>query len=61
MFHRKDREKWKVTLDLDDFMELYKEYYSGRKLIENGYQMKLNKAEDGYFEFERLEVSQNDV
>ena len=61
VFHRKDREKWKVTLDLDDFMELYKEYYSGRKLIENSYQMKLNKAEDGYFEFERLEVSQDDV
>ena len=29
--------------------------------IKRDAEMKLNKAEDGYFEFERLEVSQNDV
>jgi hypothetical protein len=28
VFHRKNGEKWKVTLDLDDFMNLYGEYYS---------------------------------
>ena len=28
VFHRKNGEKWKVTLDLDDFMMLYGEYYS---------------------------------
>ena len=28
VFHRKNRTKWKVTLDLDDFMKIYNEYYS---------------------------------
>ena len=28
VFHRKNGTKWKVTLDLDDFMMLYGEYYS---------------------------------
>lgn len=28
VFHRKNGEKWKVTLELDDFMNLYGEYYS---------------------------------
>lgn len=36
VFHRKDREHWKVTLDLDDFMKIYNEYYSSIKLEERG-------------------------
>ena len=28
VFHRKNKTKWKVTMDLDDFMLLYGEYYS---------------------------------
>lgn len=28
VFHRKNRANWKVTLDLDDFMKIYGEYYS---------------------------------
>lgn len=28
VFHRKNGTKWKVTLDLDDFMMIYGEYYS---------------------------------
>lgn len=28
VFHRKNRTNWKVTLDLDDFMKIYGEYYS---------------------------------
>lgn len=34
VFHRKNNKKWKVTMYLDDFMKLYNEYYSGRKLEE---------------------------
>jgi Holliday junction resolvase len=34
VFHRKNNKKWKVTVYLDDFMKLYNEYYSGRKLEE---------------------------
>jgi len=28
VFHRKNRTGWKATLDFDDFMMLYGEYYS---------------------------------
>lgn len=28
VFHRKNGTKWKVTVDLDDFMMFYGEYYS---------------------------------
>ena len=28
VFHRKNRTNWKVTMDLDDWMNLYGEYYS---------------------------------
>ena len=34
VFHRKNRTKWKVTMDLDDFMLIYGEYYSGLVLAE---------------------------
>ena len=32
VFHRKNRTNWKVTLDFDDFMILYGEYYSSMVL-----------------------------
>lgn len=32
VFHRKNRTKWKVTLDLDNFMNIYGEYYSSMVL-----------------------------
>lgn len=28
VFHRKNKKKWKATLDLDMFMAIYGEYYS---------------------------------
>jgi Holliday junction resolvase len=32
--HRRNNEKWKVTMYADDWFNLYKEWYSGKKLIE---------------------------
>ena len=34
VFHRKNRQKWLVTMELDDWIKLYNEYYSGMKLEE---------------------------
>lgn len=34
VFHRKNGEKWKVTMSLDDWIKLYNEYYSSMKLKE---------------------------
>jgi Holliday junction resolvase len=34
VFHRKNREDWKVTMELKDWIHLYNEYYSGMKLME---------------------------
>ena len=34
VFHRKNGEKWKVTMQLDDWINLYNEYYSSMKLKE---------------------------
>lgn len=36
VFHRKNNKKWKVTMDLDDWIKLYNEYYSSKKLEERG-------------------------
>lgn len=30
VFHRKNNEKWLVTMQLDDWMNLYREYHSGK-------------------------------
>lgn len=32
VFHRKNSKKWKVTMELDDWIKLYNEYYSSMKL-----------------------------
>lgn len=34
VFHRKNKHKWLVTMELDDWMKLYNEYYSSMKLSE---------------------------
>lgn len=34
VFHRKNNKKWKVTMDLDDWIQIYNEYYSSKKLSE---------------------------
>ena len=34
VFHRKNRSKWLVTMELDDWIKLYNEYYSSMKLEE---------------------------
>lgn len=34
VFHRKNNKKWKVTMYLDDWIKLYNEYYSSKKLKE---------------------------
>lgn len=34
VFHRKNNKKWKVTMELDDWIELYNSYYSDMKLKE---------------------------
>ena len=36
VFHRKNGKKWKVTMDLEDWIKLYNEYYSSMKLNERG-------------------------
>lgn len=39
VFHRKNNKKWKVTMELQDWIKLYNEYYSSRKLEErNNYE-----------------------
>ena len=35
VFHRKNNQKWKVTLGFEDFMTLYDSYYSDMKLKEH--------------------------
>ena len=34
VFHRKNRSKWLVTMELDDWIKIYSEYYSSMKLDE---------------------------
>ena len=34
VFHRKNNKKWLVTMELDDWINVYNEYYSSMKLIE---------------------------
>ena len=34
VFHRKNNKKWKVTMELEDWMKMYNEFYSGNKLKE---------------------------
>lgn len=36
VFHRKNNAKWLVTMELDDWMRLYKEYFETLKENENG-------------------------
>lgn len=35
VFHRKNNHKWLVTMELDDWIALYNEYYSSMKLKED--------------------------
>ena len=32
VFHRRNRDRWKVTMELDEWIKLYNEYYSSMKL-----------------------------
>ena len=34
VFHRKNNKKWLVTMELDDWIQLYNEYYSSMRLKE---------------------------
>ena len=34
VFHRKNNKKWLVSMELDDWIKLYNEYYSSMKLEE---------------------------
>mgnify|MGYP002798740963 FL=1 len=34
VFHRKNNKKWKVTMELDNWIQIYNEYYSSKKLSE---------------------------
>lgn len=34
VFHRKNNKKWLVTMELEDWIKLYNEYYSSMKLEE---------------------------
>lgn len=36
VMHRKNREPWMVTMLLDDFMEIYREWEAGMELMEKG-------------------------
>lgn len=35
VFHRKNNKRWKVTMELEDWIKLYNEYYSSMKLKES--------------------------
>lgn len=35
VFHRKNRSPWLVTMELDDWIKIYNEYYSSKKLEGN--------------------------
>ena len=34
VFHRRNNEKWKVTMDYTDWIQIYREYYSSRVLTD---------------------------
>ena len=34
VFHRKNNRKWLVTMELDDWIKIFEEYYSSMKLEE---------------------------
>jgi hypothetical protein len=34
VFHRKNKGRWLVTMEMDDWMKLYNEFYSGKKMEE---------------------------
>lgn len=34
VFHRRNRESWKVTMELEDWIQLYNEFYSSKKIEE---------------------------
>lgn len=36
VFHRKNNKKWKVTMELEDWIKLYNEYYSSMELKKRG-------------------------
>ena len=59
VFHRKNKEKWKVTMDLDDWIKLYNEFYSSMKLDVRDITTKLNKMDVDSFEFERIDNETN--
>ena len=40
VFHRRNRESWQVTMELEDWIRLYNEYYSSMKLKERELQEK---------------------
>ena len=35
VFHRKNNQKWQVTMELEDWIKLYNEYYSSKKWRNN--------------------------
>lgn len=45
VFHRKNNQKWKVTIGFEDFMTLYDSYYSD---------MKLKEREERYVEVQEI-------
>ena len=49
VFHRKNNRKWLVTMELDDWIKLYNEYYSSMKLAD------IEKVkEEGYYDWEGM-------
>lgn len=43
VFHRKNNKKWKVTMELDDWIKIYNEYYSSKRLEERNENTKSDK------------------
>ena len=54
VFHRKNNQKWKVTIGFEDFMTLYDSYYSDMKLKEREVQMHLKSKKNEVFEFKEI-------
>lgn len=38
VFHRKNRTRWLVTMELEDWIQIYNEYYSSKKMEEVQYE-----------------------
>lgn len=64
VFHRKDRGKWRVTLDLTDFMDIYKEADADEYIrLHSGRSSKCDQSQHacGNYTLTRQKASRSDI